>query len=66
MLCQGIPIFPRSLQARFETWGLLSLQAICHLFAAFHLPTETDFPSIQNESRPAVLVMAGNRYLNQC
>ena len=52
--------------SHFVSAALLWLQAICQLFRAFHLPTVPNFPSIQIESRPAALVMAGNRYLNQC
>jgi len=37
--------------------ALLWLQAACHLFAVFHLPSARDLPSIQIESRPAGLVM---------
>jgi hypothetical protein len=37
---------------------LLSLQAICHLFRVFHLPSAPELPSIHIESRPAGLVMA--------
>jgi hypothetical protein len=37
---------------------LLSLQAICQLFAIFHLPSAQLLPSIQIESWPAGLVMA--------
>src|SRR4029077_11026504 len=46
--------------------ALLWLHAFCQLFATLHLPTAPDVPSIHIESRPARLVMAGNRYLNQC
>jgi len=53
-------------QASLVNHTLLWLQAICQLFQPFHLPTAPNFPSIQTESRPAALVMAGNRYLNQC
>jgi hypothetical protein len=45
---------------------LLWLQTICQLFVFFHLPILWDLPSIRIESRPARLVMAGHRYLNQC
>ena len=53
-------------QAPLVNHTLLWLQAICQLFRPIHLPTAPNFPSIQTESRPAALVMAGNRYLNQC
>ena len=45
---------------------LLWLQAGCQLFALFLLPSCRLLPSIQIESRPARLVMTGNRFLNQC
>jgi len=45
-------------QAHCVNRALLSLQAACHLFALFHLPSARDLPSIQIESRPAELVMA--------
>jgi hypothetical protein len=46
--------------------GTLQLHAFCQLFASVLLPTAFYFPSIHIEGRPARLVMAGNRYLNQC
>jgi hypothetical protein len=45
-------------QAPFVNSLLLWLQAACHLFARFHLPSRRDLPSILIESRPARLVMA--------
>jgi hypothetical protein len=41
----------------FVNLALLSLQAACHLFVVFHLPSARVLPSIQIESRPAGLVM---------
>jgi hypothetical protein len=48
---------PGSLASLFVNPALLSLQAACHLFVLFHLPSARLLPSIQIESRPAGLVM---------
>src|SRR2546429_9517982 len=49
---------PQAPQVPFVNFPLLWLQAVCHLFASFHLPSRRDLPSILIESRPARLVMA--------
>jgi hypothetical protein len=67
-LLRALRFKARALGGKIKTLGrqsanyinrrLLSLQATCHLFAAFHLPSGPELPSIQIESRPAGLVMA--------
>jgi hypothetical protein len=55
------PISPRCslpFASAFVNAALLSLQAACHLFTVFHLPSARVLPSILIESRPAGLVMA--------
>jgi len=49
----------RTYGAQAESDGSVTLeQAVCQLFAFFHLPSASKLPSIRNESWPAGLVMA--------
>jgi hypothetical protein len=54
---RGVQIAPLPVASLFVNPTLLSLQAACHLFVVFHLPSARVLPSIQIESRPAGLVM---------